>query len=153
MPAWLPSVFWLALLVVCCFFEAATVALVSVWFCVGSLCALVSSFFVPDIWTQATVFLVVSALTLAVLRPLARRYVLPHWVPTNADRVIGREAKVVEEINNLDGRGSVLILGSAWTARSETGEPIPAGAAVTVKRIEGVKLFVIPAQNRKESAA
>ena len=79
---------------------------------------------------------------MAILRPLARKYVLPTVVPTNADRVIGRQAVVTEAIDNLNGKGTVVVFGVAWTARSEDGHPIPEGTAVVVKRIEGVKLFV-----------
>ena len=79
---------------------------------------------------------------MVILRPLARRYVLPTVVPTNADRVIGREAVVTEAIDNLNGKGVVVVFGVAWTARSEDGAPIPEAATVVVKRIEGVKLFV-----------
>ena len=104
--------------------------------------ALLSTFFTANIWWQITIFLAVSLLSMAVIRPLARKYVLPQVVPTNADRVIGRDAVVTEAIDNLTGSGAVVVSGVAWTARSEDGHPIPEGTAVVVKRIEGVKLFV-----------
>ena len=141
---WLPSVVWLALLVAFAVAEAVTVGLVSVWFAAGALVALLSTFFTANIWFQIFLFLLVSAVAMAVLRPLARKYVLPTVVPTNADRVIGRQAVVTEAIDNLNGKGAVVVFGVAWTARSEDGSPIPEGTTVTVKRIEGVKLFVTP---------
>lgn len=139
---WLPSVVWLALLVFFAIAEAVTVGLVSVWFAAGALVALLSTFFTANIWFQIFLFLAVSAVAMAVLRPLARKYVLPTVVPTNADRVIGRQAVVTEAIDNLNGKGVVVVFGVAWTARSEDGSPIPEGTTVVVKRIEGVKLFV-----------
>lgn len=42
----IPSICWLAALVALLALEAATVGLVSLWFAVGSLCALLTSFFV-----------------------------------------------------------------------------------------------------------
>lgn len=141
---WLPSVVWLALLVLFAIAEAATVGLVSVWFAAGALVALLATFFTSNIWLQIFLFLAVSAVAMAVLRPLARKYVLPTVVPTNADRVIGRQAVVTEAIDNLNGKGAVVVFGVAWTARSEDGAPIPEGTTVTVNRIEGVKLFVTP---------
>lgn len=141
---WLPSVVWLVLLVAFAIAEAATVGLVSIWFAAGALVALLSTFFTANIWVQIFLFLLVSSVTMAVLRPLARKYVLPTVVPTNADRVIGRQAVVTEEIDNLRGTGAVVVFGVAWTARSEEGSPIPQGTTVTVNRIEGVKLFVTP---------
>ena len=141
---WLPSVVWLALLILFAIAEAATVGLVSVWFAAGALVALLSTFFTANIWVQIVLFLAVSIAAMAVMRPLARKYVLPTVVPTNADRVIGREAVVTEAIDNLSGKGAVVIFGVAWTARSEDGSPIAEGTVVTVNRIEGVKLFVTP---------
>ena len=134
---WLPSVVWLCLLVFFAITEAVTVGLVSVW-----------TFFTSNIWIQIFLFLLVSCVTMAVLRPLARKYVLPTVVPTNADRVIGRQAVVTEAIDNLNGKGAVVVFGVAWTARSEDGTPIAEGTTVTVNRIEGVKLFVSPAPQR-----
>ena len=134
----------MALLILFAVVEAATVGLVSVWFAAGALAALLASVCTANIWLQIALFLVVSGLAMAGLRPLARKYVLPTVVPTNADRVIGRQAVVTEAIDNLNGKGVVVVFGVAWTARSESGEPIPEGSTVTVNRIEGVKLFVTP---------
>ena len=145
---WLPSVVWLCLLVFFAITEAVTVGLVSVWFAAGALVALLGTFFTSNIWIQIFLFLLVSCVTMAVLRPLARKYVLPTVVPTNADRVIGRQAVVTEAIDNLNGKGAVVVFGVAWTARSEDGTPIAEGTTVTVNRIDGVKLFVSPAPQR-----
>lgn len=147
---WLSSVVWLALLVVFGLAEAATVGLVSIWFAAGALAALLSTFFTDSVWVQTAVFLVVSAAALAGVRPLARKYLTPRQVATNADRVIGREAVVTEEIDNLRGCGAVSVGGVVWTARSDSGDIIPAGETVQALRIEGVKLFVAPVLIGKE---
>ena len=143
---WIPSAVWLALLLFVAVAEAATIALVSIWFAAGALAALLATIFTNDIWIQILLFVVVSAVTMAVVRPLARKYVLPHRVPTNADRVIGREGVITQAVDNLAPAGVVVVAGMAWTARSDSGENIPEGTVVTVRRIEGVKLFVAPAK-------
>ena len=143
---WIPSAVWLALLLFFAVAEAATIALVSIWFAAGALAALLATIFTNDIWIQILLFVVVSAVTMAVVRPLARKYVLPHRVPTNADRVIGREGVITQAVDNLAPAGVVVVAGMAWTARADSGENIPEGTVVTVKRIEGVKLFVAPAK-------
>ena len=143
---WIPSAVWLALLLFFAVAEAATIALVSIWFAAGALAALLATIFTNDIWIQILLFVVVSAVTMAVVRPLARKYVLPHRVPTNADRVICREGVITQAVDNLAPAGVVVVAGMAWTARSDSGENIPEGTVVTVKRIEGVKLFVAPAK-------
>ena len=145
---WLPSIIWLCLLVFFAITEAVTVGLVSVWFAAGALVALLGTFFTSNIWIQIFLFLLVSCVTMAVLRPLARKYVLPTVVPTNADRVIGRQAVVTEAIDNLNGKGAVVVFGVAWTARSADGTPIAEGTAGTVNRIQGVNLFVSSAPQR-----
>ena len=139
---WLPSIIWLALLVLFAIAEALTVGLVSIWFAAGALVALLSTFFTANIWFQIALFLLVSALSMAVIRPLARKHVLPTVVPTNADRVVGQAGMVTEAVDNEAGTGQVNVLGQTWTARSQLGVVIPQGAQITVRRIEGVKVFV-----------
>ena len=67
---------------------------------------------------------------------------MPRHDPTNADRVIGQTALVTEDIDNVEGKGLVVISGQVWSARSEHGVAIPAGTQVRVLRIEGVKVYV-----------
>ena len=148
--SWLPSAVWLGLLILFAVAEAATVALVSIWFAAGAMVALLTTIVTDDIWIQILVFVIVSAVTMAVVRPLAKKHVFPHRVPTNADRVIGREGVITQAVDNLTSSGVVVVAGMAWTARSDSGAGIPEGTVVTVKRIEGVKLFVAPVQERKE---
>ena len=133
---------WLALLILFGVGEAITVGLTSVWFAIGSLGGLVCAMLGGSIWLQIGVFLVLSGLSLALVRPLAKRFLAPGYSATNADRVIGKEAVVIQEINNLLGQGQVKIAGQAWTARSQDDCVIPEGTIVTVLRIEGVKVYV-----------
>lgn len=137
-----PSICWLIALVALAVLEGVTVTLVSLWFALGALAALITSFFVDNIWIQFAVFLVVSLATLLVIRPLTRRYVTPSQVATNADRAVGAEGIVIQAIDNRKAQGQVTVSGAVWTARSESEEVIPQGAQVRVLRIEGVKLIV-----------
>ena len=141
----IPGIVWLIALAVLLILEAVTVGLVCLWFAAGALCALIVSFFVENVWVQLAVFLAVSLACLLALRPLAKKYVDPRRVPTNADRVVGAEGVVTEAIDNLKAQGQVSVDGAPWTARTDTvAPPIPAGTAVRVLRIEGVKLIVSP---------
>lgn len=141
-----PNYLWLAAVIILVVVEAATVGLVSLWFAVGALAAFVVSFFTPSPWIQLGVFALVSVAAMALIRPLAKKYLIPKKTATNADRILGQEALVLEEIDNLSARGRVSVAGMEWAARSEDGAPIPAGALVTILRIEGVKVFVSPAK-------
>lgn len=138
----IPKLIWLALLLLFCAVEAATVGLTSIWFAAGALAALIASLAGGSVLLQAALFIVISLLCLIAVRPLARRYLNPEVQPTNADRVIGMEARVTEAIDNLQGMGAVTIGGIPWSARSENDAPISAGALVRVLRIEGVKVYV-----------
>lgn len=133
---------WLGLLILFTVGEAISVGLTSIWFAAGALVALVVALLGGPLWLQIVLFIVVSALCLLAIRPLAQKHLNSKVEPTNADRVIGSEGRVMETIDNLQATGSVRIGGVVWTARSETDQPIPAGALVKVLRIEGVKVFV-----------
>ena len=98
------------------------------------------------LWLQVTLFLAVSAVLLALLRPLVKRYISPEITATNVDSVIGSTGLVTTAIDNASAAGQVKIGGMDWTARSTSGEPIEVGTLVKVDKIEGVKAFVSPAQ-------
>ena len=64
---------WLGLTVVFFIVEGATVGLVSTWFALGALAAMVISLLGGELWLQILVFVTVSTVTLAMLRPLAKK--------------------------------------------------------------------------------
>ncbi|MDE6261340.1 MAG: NfeD family protein [Oscillospiraceae bacterium] len=138
------KILWLVLLIVFAASEAVTVGLTSIWFAAGALCALIAALLGGPLWIQITLFLAVSLLCLAAVRPLAKRHLNDRVEPTNADRVIGAEAQVTEDIDNIHGKGAVIIRGMTWSARSENDSIIAVGTRVRVLRIEGVKVFVEP---------
>ena len=122
--------------------EGLTAGLVSIWFVFGALAALAAAFLNAGVGVQIAVFVIVSAVTLALTRPIVKRLMHRRSEPTNLDRVVGETARVTETIDNAASGGAVYVGGKTWTARSEGDEIIPAGAQVTVTRIEGVKLLV-----------
>ena len=63
-------------------------------------------------------------------------------VATNADRVLGKTARVTEVIDNTIPTGAVYIDGKTWTARSANDEVIAVSEMVRVVKMEGVKLIV-----------
>lgn len=136
------TTFWIIAMVVFLVIEAVTVGIVSVWFAIGALFAMVTAMLGANLWVQIAVFLVVSAVTLYFTRPLVKKYVNNKVEPTNADMLIGKECRVVETIDNLTGTGAVYVDGKTWTARTIDEEIIPEGQLVKAERIEGVKLIV-----------
>jgi membrane protein implicated in regulation of membrane protease activity len=133
---------WLGVTALAAFVEAVTMTLVSVWCVAGGLVAVFAAYFGASVPTQLLLFLGVSILTAAVVRPLAKKYADPHKVATNADRLLGMEAKVTEDIDNARASGAVYVDGKTWTARSTDGGRISAGETVEIAGMEGVKLIV-----------
>lgn len=143
----LVTLIWLVLVIVFIVVEAACpFHLVSIWFAVGSLVALVVSLLQGPLWLQITLFLIVSAALLAALWPLTKKYLKPKLTATNVDSVIGSTGYVTAAIDNVAAVGQVKLGAMEWTARSTTGESIPTGTRIRVDRIEGVKVFVSPAE-------
>ena len=140
------AVVWLALIVVFLLIEASTVTLVSTWFAVGALAALIAGLLNAPVWLQVMVFVLVSAAALSALRPLVRKYVTPKITKTNVDAVIGSTGLVTVAIDNVSAVGQVKLGAMYWTARSTAGNRIPEGTLVQVDRIEGVKVFVTPVE-------
>ena len=140
------AIVWLLLLVVFLAAEAATVSMVSLWFAVSALVALLVALLGGPGWLQGTLFLVISAVLLALLRPLGKRYVTPRITATNVDSVIGSTGLVTTAIDNVSAVGQVKLGAMEWTARSTSGQPIPVGTRVRVDKIEGVKVYVSPAE-------
>jgi len=134
---------WLVLMVVLLIVEGAAPGLVSIWFALGALAAMIAAILHAPIWLQVLWFLLVSGLTLWLTRPLAKKYINDRTQPTNADMLIGSECVVTADIDNLQGTGTVSAGGREWTARAEVPDAkFAKGQVVTVARIEGVKLIV-----------
>ena len=147
----LPSTIWLIVLILLVVGEAVTVGLTFIWFAVGALGGLITAVLGGNVWVQILVFLVLSGLSLALIRPFAARFMRTSRTATNADRVIGAEAVVTQTIDNLKGEGAVTVGGVPWTARADRADQIiPKGTTVHVLRIEGVKLFVTEEENAHE---
>ena len=133
---------WVGVMVLFGVLEAVTVGLTSIWFVVGGIGGLIVSMLNGPIWLQLVVFFLVSIGCMIAARPLVVKYINKAAVATNADRVLGAKARVTEAIDNAVPVGAVYVDGKTWSARSESGENIPAGTMVRVKRMEGVRLFV-----------
>lgn len=138
-------IIWLGLMLVFLVVEASCpIHLVSIWFAVGSLAAVLAAVLGAEMWLQILLFVVFSGGLLAAFWPFTRKYLNPKVTATNVDSVIGSRGLVTEAIDNLSACGHVKLGAMEWSARSSSGEPIPVGTQVQVERIEGVKVFVSP---------
>lgn len=134
---------WLVVFVALVGIEAGTMALTTIWFAGGALAAFFAALAGLSFQVQMTVFLAVSFVLLIFTRPFAVRFVNKGTVKTNADGLVGKKARVLEEIDNGSGTGTAVINGQEWTARAVRDDLVlHKGETVTVKEIRGVKLMV-----------
>ena len=140
------TIIWLVLMIAFLIAEAATVVMISLWFAGGALVALVASLLGAPLWLQVTLFFLVSAALLGSLRGMVRKHFTPMLERTNVDAIIGSSGYVTAEIDNIKATGTVKLGAMEWSARATAGAPIAVGTLVKVDKIEGVKVFVTPAE-------
>ncbi len=137
------TMFWLVVLVALVVIELLTMGLTTIWFAGGALVATIAAVFGAPLSVQIILFLVVSGVLIIFTRPLAVRYFNKDRVRTNAESLVGRQAIVISEIDNLQGIGQVNVGGMEWSARTRVdGVRLPVGTVTTILGINGVKLIV-----------
>jgi membrane protein implicated in regulation of membrane protease activity len=131
--------FWLAIVLLLSFVEVATVNLVTIWFIVSALVALLLAFFNVDFIVQFAVFVILGVILLVTTRSYLEKLLNKNKQKTNLDRVVGMEGLVTEKITKHNP-GEVKVDGKKWTAISS--KTIAEGKTVKIVKIEGVKLVV-----------
>ena len=135
-------IIWLSIFVIMLIIEASTTELVSVFFALGALIAMVISF-IPGVewWVQLIVFVVVSGATLAALRPLVKKFFNKEKRSTNVDEFIGKKLSVID-LNN-DGVPEVKVNGLIWRIEGvDEEDKFNVDEKVEVVAIKGNKLVV-----------
>lgn len=133
---------WIIVFVAMLVFEIITIGnLVTIWFAIGAIAALLTSALTANLVVQILIFIIVSIGSLILIRPVMTKTLQGQTVATNADAIIGR-ILVVKETITPDQWGSVMADGSRWTCVSVSNNTIPVGARVEVVAISGVKLVV-----------
>lgn len=135
-------IFWIFIIISTLIAEIATIGLVSLWFTIGGICALICNLLKLSVVIQWVVFIVVSVLGLLLFRSFWVNKMKKEIVPTNADANIGKEVIVTEDIDNLLFKGEVKVNGQLWSAQSLDGEKIDKNSKVVIRKIEGNKVFV-----------
>ena len=133
---------WLAVCIIAVLLELLTpTALISIWFAVGGAIGILTACIDLPLWVQITCFVIVSIVSMLIVRPIAARYLRGNIVATNADRFIGETAIVIKPITKAEW-GEVKISGTLWHAVSIEDETIKECAKVKIVAIEGAKLLV-----------
>ena len=135
---------WLVLAAVLGVAEVMTTTLAFGLIAVGAVVAAVVGAAGVGLPFQVGAFAVAAAAGLVVVRPIAMRHIKqPPLLRTGTSALVGRSAKVVEEITDDGGR--VRIGGELWSARPyDESQVIPVGSTVNVFAIEGATALVHP---------
>lgn len=136
------SYFWIAAIIIFMAIEGFTAALVSIWFAIGSLAALIAGVIGVGVTGQILTFIVFSAISIICLRKIAIQKNKDNKSKINLDRIVGQRIIVAETVDNAKGVGIAKINDVDWRIVSEDGEVIEKGEAATVVDIDGVKLVV-----------
>lgn len=142
------AVLWLFVLIVLVAIEIATLGLTTIWFAGGALLATIAALLGAPLLVQSILFFVTSGIMLYFTRPIAVKYFNKDRVKTNIEGMIGKQAIVISEIDNIQGIGQVTVNGQEWSARASfDGVTLEVGKVATVVSVVGVKLIV---EERKE---
>lgn len=142
---------WLVWLILAGFFfvgEIVTAGFLVFWLGIGSLIAMVSSFFIENVYIQVAIFAVFSIVLIVLTKPLVRKFLDKETISTNSYSLIGKKGIVTENINPIESKGQVKVNGEIWSAKSENDEPILKDTEVEILEITGVKLVVRPCKRK-----
>lgn len=135
--------YWLIALAVFLVIEIITMGLTTIWFAGGSLVAFIASLIGVPVIAQIVIFFVISFVLLFFTRPVVEKHLNNSREKTNVNSMIGKEGKVTEEIDNFNQKGTIVVNGLEWTARSSDDDIIiPNGSKIIVKDVQGVKAIV-----------
>lgn len=135
------TLMWTVVLLISVIIEAITIDLVSIWFGVGAVAALICEALGLSQVLQVVIFTIVSVTCIIISRPLAKKYLRGNTIKTNLDRVIGKHCLVTETIT-ADTKGEVKVMGTLWSAVSLDNIKIEAGQYAEVVSIEGAHVVV-----------
>ena len=137
--------FWLILAGMFLIIEIISVGFLVFWFSIGALIAMVASLFIKSIVAQATIFVISSAILLFVTRPFVSKITQKDEVlKTNVYSIEGKVAKVVVDVDPIEGKGQIKVDGETWSAKSYNDTVIPKDTEVLIEKVDGVKAIVKP---------
>ena len=130
---------WLVIFIVLVIIELITINLVTIWFAIAAVFALLVDIITRNTMLEIIVFIVSSFLLLLLTKPLIKKIKVKKVEATNLDMFINKVGIVTEDINQ-DKIGEVKVLGKRWSAYSNT--ELKKDEKVKILSIDGVKLKV-----------
>lgn len=140
---------WLGITVVSLVLEFITMEMVSIWFVLGGVVAMILSAIHVDLVWQIVAFIVVSVILILCCRRVALKLIgKGDNTKTNAESDLGKAFKLLTAITR-DQKGTIKINGVVWNVSAENDEEIAEGEVVELLRLEGNKYIVSKKQNNK----
>ncbi|HHU28618.1 TPA: NfeD family protein [bacterium] len=132
---------WLILILATLGLEIMTVDLISIWFSLGALVALILSVLKVPLPFQIAAFIIVSIGLLATVGKWSRKMLKNKTISTNVDSLIGQEIVIIKGADHLT-RGEGKVRDVVWTVVCEKGNKVEPGDIAIIERIDGNKLYV-----------
>ncbi len=135
---------WLIIALICFIMEIFIPSFVLFNFGIGALAGSLVAGLELSIEWQIIVFSAGTLISFFTIRPAMKKFAYQRSdnTLTNVHAMIGRQAKVIETIDNDNNRGRVVMDGDEWKAKSLTNEQIPANSAVEIVQIDSIILTV-----------
>lgn len=124
--------------------------LITIWFAIGALGALIAQQAGANLVIQMIVFLVISFGALILMRPMTQNLMRGDTIATNADRLIGYQFQLEKDLDPKTWYQQT-VNNNVWSVISARNNFIPANSWVEVISIDGVKL-VVKTVKEKENA-
>ena len=131
-------IIWIFIAIVFIILELITTTFFLIWLGVGSIVAAVLNYLGFDIYVQFSSFIILSAILILLTRRFANQITSQSDKKTTAERLIGRKAKVVRQIDN--DTFVVSVSGEEWSAH--TNDSIDIGETVKVVGINSIILII-----------
>ena len=139
LPVW---AIWLILCGLFLIIEIFTVSFLMFWPGIGAFLAFITNILGFSFPVQLGVFVISTALMLIFMKPLVTKLFKTKEVPMNNNAIIGKQALVIKEIDNINSKGQVKVSGELWSAISDDNSIISENSTVEIIGIDGVKLKV-----------
>lgn len=143
------TIVWIVFIVATVIIELETTDLVTVWFTLGAVGALIAAICGAELWLQIVLFVGIGILALICTRPLAKRMQQKEIIRTNSDKIVGEYGIVTKKIvpNEI---GEIKIESRYWRAISKSNDTFEVDEKVLIEAITGSKVIVSKIEDKKE---
>ncbi len=133
---------WMGLAAIFVIAEIFTAGFFILWFGVGAAVAGIFALLGIGVFWQWLVFLIVSTVLVFISRRFADKFSHKQPPGIGADRLIGQQGLVIEQINEIAGTGKVRVGSEVWRATSMEEDVLIVGERVEINKVDGTHLVV-----------